>query len=238
MSPGPVDDAETTTGSTDEEDPQSEEANKVSRMIRFVQEPNLSSIAGEWVLARFSGVPGAKWFLCHLELGSTHNFYGHRIPTDEIDFHDASPEVGLVRYWEVYMMRKKRKLCGVLEALLESKDMGNVTADVAEALGELASRDAGEDGESDGEDEKLVGSPNGKKYIDDKLERGALAAMKAGAGLFQTFWELRADQLERNLSASVLKRIPRHLQVALENLNDNKDLMPAMFHSAERVHMF
>lgn len=79
------------------------EGDRVSRMIKFVQESNLTEVAGEWVLARFSGVLGAKWFLCYLELGgSGRDFYGQRIPTDEIDFHNASPERGLLKYWEYY----------------------------------------------------------------------------------------------------------------------------------------
>jgi hypothetical protein len=109
-----------TTGADNGE---TKEEKKVSGMIRFVQEPDLDAIAGDWVLARFSGILGAKWFLCHLEPGSTHDYYGHRIPTDEIDFYAASPEMGFPKYWELYMTRKKRRLCGVLEALLGSKDM-------------------------------------------------------------------------------------------------------------------
>ncbi len=42
----------------------------ISRMIAFVQEPNIDAVAGEWVLARFSGAAGAQWFLCALELGA------------------------------------------------------------------------------------------------------------------------------------------------------------------------
>ncbi|KUJ18505.1 uncharacterized protein LY89DRAFT_642850 [Mollisia scopiformis] len=209
-----------------------EEANQVTRMIKFVQEPDLNSIAGEWVLARFSGVPGAKWFLCHVELGSTHNFYGHRIPTDEINFYDASPEMGLVKYWDVYMMRKKTKLCGIFEALLQSKDMGNTKAQMAEALGDLGHSVEGGEPDSDTE------SKPASSYFDQKLEQGGMLAMKVGAGLFQSLWELQADQLEKNLNAAVLKKIPAHLQAAIESLNENKDLLPAMFHSARRIHMF
>lgn len=88
-------------GTSDEEDElMSEEVKqegmRVSRMIKFVQEPTLSLVAGEWVLTRFSGVPGAKWFLTHLDMGSSGgDFYGHRIATDEINFRNASPEIGL-----------------------------------------------------------------------------------------------------------------------------------------------
>lgn len=212
----------------------SEETAKVSRMIKFVQEPSLAAIAGEWVLARFSGAPGAKWFLCYLELSSTQDFYGQRIPTDEIDFHDASPEMGLLRCWEVYMMRKKRKLCGILQNLLESKNMDSLKAveSLAE-LAELAEVTTNKDTGDGGSDDESPGT-----QLDQNVEQGALVLARAGAGLVQKFYELRAEQLERNLSAAVLKRIPTHMQAALENLNDNKDLMPSMFHSAKKIHMF
>jgi hypothetical protein len=208
-----------TTGTDNGE---TEEEKKVSRMIRFVQEPDLDAIAGEWVLARFSGVLGAKWFLCHLELGSTHDYYGHRIPTDEIDFHAASPEMGFAKYWELYMMRKKRKLCGVLEALLGSKDMGTFKEYLPDFLAEAARTSDG--AESDPE----------LSYLD----HGTLALQKLESGLFQKLFEMRAEHLDKTLSASVLKGMPPHLQAALENLNDNKDLLPAMFHSAKKIHMF
>ncbi|KAI1420261.1 hypothetical protein F5Y12DRAFT_138917 [Xylaria sp. FL1777] len=117
--------------SNEEDDLMSEEVKqegkKVSRMIKFVQQPALSLVAGEWVLARFSGIPGAKWFLCHLEMGSTGgDYYGHRIATDEINFRNASPELGLMKYWENYMMLKKYRLCSLIQKLVESKEWANM----------------------------------------------------------------------------------------------------------------
>ncbi|UZP43450.1 hypothetical protein NXS19_011266 [Fusarium pseudograminearum] len=97
-----------------------EEEQAIVRIIDFIQEPKLQLVAGEWVLARFSGAQGAKWFLCHLELGSTHSFYGHRIAASEIDFTNSAIEPGLMNAWKTYMSRKKRKMCNVLDKYLSS----------------------------------------------------------------------------------------------------------------------
>jgi hypothetical protein len=97
-----------------------EEEKAIVRIISFIQEPQLQLVAGEWVLARFSGAPGAKWFLCHLELGSTHSFYGHRVATSDIDFDNSAIEPGLMNAWKTYMNRKKRKMCNVLDKYISS----------------------------------------------------------------------------------------------------------------------
>ncbi|SPJ71709.1 uncharacterized protein FTOL_01437 [Fusarium torulosum] len=96
------------------------EEQAIVRIINFIQEPQLQLVAGEWVLARFSGAPGAKWFLCYLELGSTHSFYGHRIAATDIDFTNSAVEPGLVNAWQTYMGRKKRKMCNILDKFIES----------------------------------------------------------------------------------------------------------------------
>ncbi|KAH9905914.1 hypothetical protein F4778DRAFT_683566 [Xylariomycetidae sp. FL2044] len=239
-------------------EPLKAEGSRVSRMIKFVQEPKLSSVAGEWVLARLSGVPGAKWFLCYLELGSSgRDFYGHRIATDEIDFRDASPEMGLVRYWEYYMMQKKHMLCSILQKLVESRDWGRLRDQVGEKLGGRVVEEAKNrgyldfveaekadsvgkevnasamDNDGNGSDEEEAGEMSGLLK-----ELGGMALTVAGAGLIQKFYEWRAERLQKNLSAEVLKKFPTHMQAALESLDDNKDLMPSMFHSARKIHMF
>ena len=237
-----------------------EEGNRVSRMIKFVQEPRLTAVAGEWVLARFSGVPGAKWFLCYLELGGSSgsgsggDFYGRRIATDEIDFRNASPEMGLMRYWEHYMLLKKHRLCEVLRALVDSRDWGRYRADVGGSFADKIVRgarnyagypdakkeddpavdikrdaDVGEDGDSDSEAGDLVGTLR---------ELGGMALTVAGASMVESLYEWRAERLRRNLDADVIRRFPPHMRAALESLNDNRDLMPSMFHSGKKVHMF
>ncbi|KAF5665087.1 vegetative incompatibility het-E-1 [Fusarium heterosporum] len=96
------------------------EEQTIVRIIDFIQEPQLQLVAGEWVLARFSGAPGSKWFLCYLELGATHAFYGRRIATTEIDFDNSAVEPGLVKVWEAYMERKKNKMCKILNMFIKS----------------------------------------------------------------------------------------------------------------------
>ncbi|KAI1136765.1 hypothetical protein F5Y05DRAFT_415016 [Hypoxylon sp. FL0543] len=215
------------------------EGARVSRMIGFVQESDLTQIAGEWVLARFAGVPGAKWFLCCLELGgSGRDFYGHRIASDEIDFHNASPEIGLMKYWEYYMMQKKYQLCSILQKLVESRDWGNRKTDIGQTLAKRVAKETGgsdqvDDSEEDSDDE------DGEKQISDTLkDMGGMALTLAGAGLRQQFYEWRAERMQKNLAADVLKKFPPHIQTAMESLDDNKDLMPSMFHSAKKIHMF
>ncbi|KIW95056.1 uncharacterized protein Z519_03637 [Cladophialophora bantiana CBS 173.52] len=229
---------------TDEGDAQ--EAKKVSRMIQFVQEQRLDAIAGEWVLARFSGVPGAKWFLCNLELGLTHQYYGHRIATTEIDFHNAAPEKGLKAHWETYMRRKKRKLCGLLKAHLQTKDADSFKAELSKELTKMMKKDGDDKPKGEPEDDlddiaDGNDSDDEPSFFNQKLEqmkeKGRQAAVKAGGFLFEKFWEMRADHLDKNLSASVLKKTPTYLQAALESLNDNRSLLPSMYLTA-KVHMF
>ena len=144
------------------------------------------------VLARFAGTPGAKWFLCHLELGvSPGQLYGRRIARvdqggDSDDDYDDDDDYG----------------------------------------------DKDKDGEGTG----------GVFSWDSLLDQGKLAAMTLGeytvlAGK-QKFREMQAEYMDRTLSATVLKKTPKSLQAAVENMNDNKSLLPANFHSSVRVHMF
>ncbi|RYP00695.1 hypothetical protein DL764_006433 [Monosporascus ibericus] len=229
---------------------QTKEEKMVSRMIKFIETPNLEYVAGEWVLARFSNTPGAKWFLCHFELGATHEFYGYRIAADEINFHDASPEPGLLSVWNTYMARKKRKLCKILETYIDSQDLANSGVEVrkegmkvgTEMLKEgtsLAKRALSSLSDDPGKDSQGLDTQG---VMDQILEHGKTAAKLAGhftvLALGEKLLEMHAEHLEKNLSASVLKRTPKRLRGAVESLNDNKDLLPAMFHSSKRIHMF
>jgi hypothetical protein len=241
----------------------------VSRMIDFIQEPHLELIAGEWVLARFSGVSGANWFLAHLELGPMPGqFYGHRIAAGAIDFRESTPEPGLVNAWQTYMDRKKRKMCYILRDYLQSRTMArdgeeklrmgdvmarqgldmavtglmspgaetSVGAEVASGVGgEGAEKGPEESGdESDGE--------GGESVLDKVLGQGKLAAKALGEytvlAVAEKLFEMRADHLDKTLATAVLKRTPKSLRTAVENMNDNKSFLPAMFHSSTRVHMF
>ncbi|KAK3902500.1 hypothetical protein C8A05DRAFT_15442 [Staphylotrichum tortipilum] len=251
-----------------------EEERLVSRMIEFVQTPRLEVVAGEWVLARFSGAPGAAWFLCHLELGpGPGEFYGRRIATGAIDFCESTPEPGLVNAWQTYMERKKRKMCYILGDYLRSRMSGREGEEKLKAGSELARHGvdtavkgaggfgfgfgsgsgssgaktavAGEvegnkAGESDdGSDDEKDG---GESVFSKVLGQGKLAAKALGEytvlSVTEKLFEMRADHLDSTLATVVLKRTPKSLRTAVENMEDNKSFLPAMFHSSTRVHMF
>lgn len=236
--------------SADKDGDTSEEERVVSRMIRFVQQQDLRLVAGEWVLARVSGVPGANWFLCQLELGSTHQFYGRRIATSEIDFSNSAPETGLVKAWQTYMERKKRKMCGILGRYVEIRETEGRRRNVMDngmesmrkgvfGLGSKSKEDKpkDKDGSSDDDDD------DGDEWnLDQIREHGSETVMALGetvllAGL-EKMLEMDADRVERNLNASVLKRTPKALRSAIENINDNGHFLPSMFHSGKSIHMF
>jgi hypothetical protein len=250
----------------DAETGNTEEERLVSRMIDFIQEPKLEFVAGEWVLARFSGCPGANWFLCHLELSPVPGqFYGHRIAAGAIDFHESTPEPGLVNAWQTYMDRKKRKMCYILGDYLRSRTMGREGEEKLQEGANLAKQGldkamkrgmrspgaekppgggvgdkghgkGGEESEDDSDDE------SDDNLFDIVLGQGKLVAKALGQytvlAVAEKLFEMRADHLDKTLATLVLKRTPKSLRTAVENMNDNKSLLPAMFHSSTRLHMF
>ncbi|KAK4040098.1 hypothetical protein C8A01DRAFT_15996 [Parachaetomium inaequale] len=272
--PGSQQDADTINTQTtdqparpkDAENGNTEEERLVSRMIDFIQEPQLEFVAGEWVLARFSGCPGADWFLCHLELSPVPGqFYGHRIAAGAIDFHDSTPEPGLVNAWQTYMDRKKRKMCYILGDYLRSRTMGmegeeklKEGADFAKQGLDKAMRrglrspgtekssggGVGEEGQGkNGEESEDESDAEGDENLFDiVLGQGKLVAKALGQytvlAVAEKLFEMRADHLDKTLATLVLKRTPKSLRTAVENMNDNKSLLPAMFHSSTRLHMF
>ncbi|KAI5924982.1 hypothetical protein F4810DRAFT_106034 [Camillea tinctor] len=219
------------------------ELNKVVNMIKFVQEPELTSIAGEWVLVRFSGVPGANWFLCYLELGASKgNFHGHRIATDEIDFRNASPEPGLTKCWESYMALKKRKLCSVLQKLVDARDWNKVKDEAKqEFFDKVTGAFSGKGNGADGQHSVGGPSSDSDSESDDEnvlMDVGQAAIRTVGSNLIQRVFEMRSERAAAQLQAYVLNQFPRHIQPALKSLDDKKDLMPSMFHAAKKIHMF
>ncbi|KAM0254576.1 hypothetical protein ACHAQJ_006611 [Trichoderma viride] len=276
-----------------------DEEKTVERIIKFIQEDNLQFVAGEWVLARCSGAPHAKWFLCHLELGSTHPFYGHRIACSEIDFANCTPEPGLVRAWEKYMDRKKQEMCKILEfyagekkskatrkVVLEKRmhpgsftsaqpspdnqeiinaenstveDANRVTAPIGRHpnasnrtledenfnYGEIMGAETLTVENVNPEAQALIdnGDSNSNEQLDrQKNDQGGGDAEQDdfwyGLPFMDKFFRWRAEHLEKHLSSNVLNETPENLRSAIENLNDNRDFLPAMFHSAKKVHMF
>lgn len=81
-----------------------------------------------------------------------------------------------------------------------------------------------------------------KKLMGNVFDQGKLAARAFGEytvlAVVEKFFEMHADSQDRNLSVSVLKKTPKSLQTAVENMNDNRNLLPGMFHPSVRVHMF
>ncbi|KAL6882304.1 hypothetical protein HDV57DRAFT_496107 [Trichoderma longibrachiatum] len=330
-----------------------DEKRTVSGMIKFIQEDDLRLVAGEWVLARCSGVPNANWFLCHLELGSTHPFYGYRIPTSEINFDDCTPEGGLVVAWNTYMNRKKEEMCKIMTMLLKSKErklkrrklVGRILRDlktVEEGEEEEEEYDPQESRESlidrtESNDGPVDHGQNEYDYLDEYPQErsempqtmppnsafhsqdSALSIVQDDmwsapfdpqsqftASSYETpdmlpnqelrpedsvsnigdqdsrptsrpptarsstvrsstvsattardggdddekshFWDIlpfiekvaetKAKHFDKHLSATVLKDTPPVLRQAIENLNERRDFLPTMFHSAKKIHMF
>jgi hypothetical protein len=209
-----------------------EEQRRVCRMLDFVQETNIDLIVGEWVLARFTGVESAKWFLCQLELGSTHSYYGRRIATDNIDFKNVVPESGLVGHWENYMENRKRELCRVVEVLIRGR-MAQRYADEVVGPDKENNKAAQIKNEID-EDSDHEDSESKEKWIDTIFKQGTLL----GAQAVQTITDMWGTRLDKMLGDKILQQVPKELRIAILNLNDNEDLLPAMFLSGVQVHMF
>ncbi|ETR99711.1 hypothetical protein M419DRAFT_85181 [Trichoderma reesei RUT C-30] len=256
-----------------------DEKRTISGMIKFIQEDDLRLVAGEWVLARCSGVSNANWFLCHLELGSTHPFYGYRIPTSEIKFDSCTPEDGLVNAWNTYMNRKKEEMCKILTMLLKSKErklkrrklfhsqdsalsvvqddmwsapfdpQSQFTASSYETPDMLPNQELRpEDSVSNigDQDARPTSRP---PSIRSSTTVTASTARDAGDDDEKShFWDIlpfiekvaetKAKHFDKHLSATVLKNTPPVLRQAIENLNEGRDFLPTMFHSAKKIHMF
>jgi hypothetical protein len=211
---------------------QTEEQRRVTAMLDFVQETDLNFIVGEWVLARFTGAEGAKWFLCQLELGSTHNYYGRRIATDEIDFKTVVPESGLMGHWKNYMENKKSELCRVVSVFVHARDARRYADEVAGPEKEKKDGEAPNKTEEEEDSDNAESDP--KERLMDFIKRGT----HIGAGIVQTVTDKWGERLDGMLSDTILQKVQKDLRAAIVNLNENKDLLPAMFLSGVKVHMF
>ncbi|RAK96224.1 uncharacterized protein BO80DRAFT_238125 [Aspergillus ibericus CBS 121593] len=205
------------------------EQRKVSRMIDFVTEANLHAIAGEWVLARFSGAIGAKWFLCRLELGSGNEYYARRIATDELNFANAIPEKGLVEFWDTFLHDKWITMCDILKHHLDARKAGNYASWLHDNL--MGTSDSSES--SDDEDET---NQNSIKY-GGLTSTGKFFKM-VGWGLRSAFDEIWAQHLDKHLEEKALAKVPPILHAAIKDLDADEDLFPVMFHSGRDVHFF
>lgn len=217
----------------------SPEQRKLFRMLDFVTESNIQIVAGEWVLARFSSAPGAKWFLCRLELGAGTEFYARRIPTDEIDFTEAFPERDLVEYWHAFLLEQKSIMCDVLSFYLDSKKAGKYTDWLGESIinslsGDVTS-DQNED-ESCDDDVDLARNPRSRDYGHLSNVRKMIKMIGWSAkGVLSETW---ASHLNRYLRDNALRKVPVHLRAAVEALSDRRVLLPVMFHTGKEIHFF
>lgn len=247
------------------------EEKTIVRMIDYIQEPQLQLVAGEWVLARFSGVPGAKWFLCHLELGSTHQFYGHRIAATEIDFTNSAVEPGLMSAWQIYMDRKKNMMCKILDIYIQSSESAAKGDEKLSRATNLANNsyekitDAGiqrfetvksfssmspltmrvpfsTSNDAEKAAKNSASDSDEDNFFDEIIDHAKEATVSLGhytvLAAYEKYFAMRAQNLDKYLAVSVLQKTPKILQSAVENLDQNKGFLPAMFHSGKRVHMF
>ena len=207
---------------------------KVGRMISFVQKQNLDGIAGEWVLARFSGVSGAQWFLCLLELGAGNDFYGHRIPTDAFSFEDAAPEQGLTEYWHQFTMEKKARTCDTLDMYLNRQKLWQAAGGQLDQLQKVENPSQSSGKEGIAGDLETAWDIIQNVSLDKVVNLGKMAGMGIG-GLGAELW---ANHLEGRIEKGALKRVPVSLRTPVRDLDHNRKLMPAMFHAGREIHMF
>ncbi|KAF4211690.1 hypothetical protein CNMCM6805_000694 [Aspergillus fumigatiaffinis] len=215
---------------TDIKNEKTPEQAKVARMINFVQKQDLHGIAGEWVLARFSGTPGAKWFLCLLELGAGNDFYGHRIPTDAFSFEDAAPEQGIIQYWHKFTMEKKARTCDTLDMYLNRQKLWSKAGRNLESLSTVENPT-----ENSGENSwETAWEIIQNVSLDKVVNLGKMAGQGVG-GLGAELW---ANHLEGRIERGALKRIPVSLRTPVRDLDHNRKLLPVMFHAGREMHMF
>ncbi|KAJ5656530.1 hypothetical protein N7507_008480 [Penicillium longicatenatum] len=214
---------------------------RVARMISFVQKPNLETIAGEWVLARFSGAPGARWFLCVLELGAGNDFYGRRIPTDAFSFEDAAPEQGLTEYWHQFTTEKKARTCDTLDMYLNRQKLWKNAGKNLDEMQNMQHIQQMKESQTQEEKDHL----DFDTAIDiiqnlslDTLEKSINLGKMTGYGIGGLGAELWAMHLESRIEKCALKRVPIALRTPVKDLDHNRKLLPAMFHAGREMHMF
>lgn len=193
-------------------------------IIRFVQEDDLHAIAGEWVLARFSHVEGAEWFLCCLELGSGEDFYAHRIPIDAFSFHDGVPEARLIDHWQTYMTKQKRLMCEFLLSFLESRIEFQSANQHLDKWANLA------------REQLLEKALNGSSV---RLFNNLFANMSGSEAkaMFQAAGH-GLSGMKYKAFAKLSKPGHEKSGHAIRKMSDGGHLFPMMYHSSQSIHMF
>ncbi|KAJ6005728.1 hypothetical protein N7451_003672 [Penicillium sp. IBT 35674x] len=214
---------------------------RVARMVSFVQKPNLETIAGEWVLARFSGAPGARWFLCVLELGAGNDFYGRRIPTDAFSFEDAAPEQGLTEYWHQFTTEKKARTCDTLDMYLNRQKLWKNAGKNLDEMQNMQHMQQMKESHAQDENEHLdfdTAMDIIQNLSLDTLEKTINLGKMTGYGVGGLGAELWAMHLESRIEKCALKRVPVALRTPVRDLDHSRKLLPAMFHAGREMHMF
>ncbi|KAL7625685.1 hypothetical protein AAE478_004906 [Parahypoxylon ruwenzoriense] len=209
-----------------------EEQRRVHQIIKFVQEDDLHVIAGEWVLARFSDVEGADWFLCRIELGSADDFYARRIPTDAFSFHDGVPEAGLIDHWQTYMTEQKRLMCEFLFSFLESRIEFQSARKAVNAWGDLVDKRLSEYTREGLYSQlfEVVAGTSGKE---------ATALFRAaGHGLSGAKYKAFAKYLKQAVRDEAIRSVPTKLRPAIRKMTAGGHLFPMMYHPSRDIHMF
>ncbi|KAL2024864.1 hypothetical protein VTK56DRAFT_3563 [Thermocarpiscus australiensis] len=212
----------------------------VSHLIEFTQERELHLVAGERVLGRFSGTPGAHWLLCYFEpwrgarvlLQAAHRHGG------AIDFHDSTPEPGFLGAWQPGSRLASEKSGGKLNVGLDLARHGQGMAfkEVRDKEGEAKGTE-GNSNDSDSEDDR------GPERLLDRI-LGQRKSLAKASGEYtvpeetENLLEAHADDLDKELAAIVLKHTPDTLRTTLEDMSDTKSFVPPTCRCSVRVHMF
>ncbi|GAP86304.1 putative vegetative incompatibility protein HET-E-1 [Rosellinia necatrix] len=211
------------------------------RMIGFVEEPNVGNVVGEWVLARFSGVPRANWFLCQLEAGPGNRLQGRRIPSDGIDFQAGVPEPLLQAAWLTSLERRKNMHCRALLAYLHSgppptnipcaKPPGAMPG--PDEMGDTACRQ-GNDVNTNGDEEEMARIG---RFVGSLAGAGRTVGAETVDDTVCTVMERHVGVLERAVAAEALKRSPRKLRQAIDTLDRSGHWLLSTFHACKPIHM-
>jgi hypothetical protein len=130
------------------------------------------------------------------------------------------------------MRNKKTELCRIVNVLIQGRVARNLADEVAgpkKENGKTAEMKSEIDDDSENES-----SSGKKKLMDFIVKRGTLM----GAEIVQTVTDMWGERLDGMLSDTILQQVPKGLRAAITNLNENEDLLPAMFLSGVKIHMF
>ncbi|OJJ42097.1 hypothetical protein ASPZODRAFT_1667941 [Penicilliopsis zonata CBS 506.65] len=205
---------------------------RVKRILDLVQQDDLHAVAGEWVLARFSDVDGASWFLCQLSLGSNNDFQGRRIATDAFSFYDGIPELGLIEHWNTYMAEYKQYMCAFLDCFSKSKmNFESALQDLTELLKTVNGEASGEGKEQGTEGNEEAEEEEEASFMQNLIKAGS--HITAGA----ISYTLR-HHLQTRMEQSAIRSVPTKLRPAIRNMSKKMHLSPMMYHASREIHMF